>query len=104
MKIIKKGERTECGECHRTISVTNDVYGCDTCEKQIDENALRVFVFSHKGSGASEYRFCSWACVLKKLKTLKSDYFIDLPFLHFDTATKGQHARDFFAAIKAFKG
>lgn len=90
--------------------ISDDVYGCDQCKKEmLDIGKLSIDVFFHdekikkqnKG-GADKYDFCSWKCVIKFLSTIKTDYFISLPFLHYDekNTTKGTSAKDFFDLFK----
>jgi len=88
-----------CGSNRELVS--EEVFGCDQCHKKTSDEVLQVNVF-FKNDVTDNYHFCSWACVLKKLKRLKSDYFIDLPLLHFDGAPKGQRPVDFWKAIKEF--
>jgi len=87
--------------------IQSESYGCDTCKTSIslltknDEHEyLDITVFHRVESGTTHYQCCSWVCVFKKLKTLKTDYFISLPFLKFDTTVKGQTARDFFKCLR----
>jgi hypothetical protein len=73
----------------QTRCVSEAVYGCDECAKVIDDypneiNRLELTVFKHTDSEADHLHFCSWRCVLKHITKLKSDYFVSLPFVHFD--------------------
>jgi len=88
---------TECGK-HKNL-IREEEYGCDYCKKVITGDTLTVDVFN-KDHDTKRYEFCSWLCCLKATKKLKSDYFINLPMLHFDKQPKGQRAKDFWAAIK----
>lgn len=65
--------------------VSPNVYGCDCCEKEIcqDDNKLKLTVFKHNDEG-EDLEFCSWKCVFKYIPTINCDYFVSLPFLHFD--------------------
>jgi hypothetical protein len=92
-----------------TERVSEDVYGCDQCKKEFkdDENRLEITVFfsnaklkkQREGGDTDCYQFCSWNCVGKFLPTIKCDYFISLPFLHFDKQTEGTMAKDFFKLL-----
>lgn len=86
--------------------VSDEVHGCDECRAVIDFNDkdckyLEYLIFNNPLDTRSERRIlCSWKCVIKNLKKAKSNYFISLPFLHFDETRKGFRAKDFFSAIK----
>lgn len=86
-----------------SVRVFDDVYGCDNCRKEIDFNKedpyLDLTVFHHE-EVSEHFVFCSWKCVLEKLPSLKTDYFISLPFLHFDATQKGIRAKDFLQLLK----
>ena len=83
--------------------VSQDVYGCDNCKKVIDFNlkdveSLEATVFKHAGNTESNrLEFCSWKCCIVRLRKVKTDYFISLPFLSFDNKQNGLKAKDFFA-------
>lgn len=104
--IIKKQEFKVCKECGDRKLIRNEEYGCDTCKTNIDylsggedRDYLEVTVF-HSNNESRHFQFCSWACVLDKLKTIKTDYFISLPFLKFDSNVKSLGVEGFWAAIK----
>lgn len=61
---------------------------------------LTMTVFHKDGSAAEHMHFCSWKCCVKALRKVKTDYFISLPFLHYDGSQKGLGAQDFFALLK----
>ena len=90
----------------KTISVlvSQDIYGCDQCKKEIDMNLkdadyLKTTVFSLDGT--SEHRiFCSWKCVIENLKKVKTDYFVSLPFVSYDKKGKGLRAEDLISLFK----
>ena len=92
-----------------TERVSDDVYGCDHCKKEFKkgENNLEITVFftnsklkkQNEGGDTDRYQFCSWDCVCTFLPTIKCDYFISLPFLHFDKQSKGTTAQDFFKLL-----
>ncbi len=79
--------------------VSDEVYGCDQCKKEIGERTLDITIFHHKGE--SEYKnLCSWKCVIKFVPTIKTDYFVSLPYLHYDEKIKGITVADFIKATK----
>jgi len=99
-----------CKACgHREERISEDTYGCDNCRKPISveinnkrhNDYLQATVFSNSASSESEHlEFCSWECALKKLREVKSDYFITLPYLQYEKdCVPGQSAADFFKAI-----
>lgn len=103
--IIQKAKWTQCKECGRDKElIQQELHGCDCCKKTMGnakegmEDYLEITVFHHNGK-TQRLEFCSWKCVFKKLKTIKTDYFISLPYLHFDVRTKGQTHKDFWKAI-----
>lgn len=104
--IVKKAKYRKV---RRTVreQVSPEVYGCDYCKKAINMGLsgkhrahLALTVFFNGGKEAEHMHFCSWRCVLKHLPTIKTDYFISLPYLTFDgPEEKGLRAQDFFAAL-----
>jgi hypothetical protein len=95
-----------------TERVSDDVYGCDECKKEIKEgqDKLDMTVFYHDeklknqkygSDNTDSYEFCSWDCVCKFLPKVKTDYFIDLPTLHYDNSrkSKGIMANDFLKLL-----
>lgn len=73
----------------RNVLKSEVVYGCDECENKIHPNeeqgVLRLSIF-YKGMEETDHKeFCCWGCVLKYIPKIESDYFVDLPFLHFDS-------------------
>lgn len=102
--IIRQQEWKKCGECGRGELVKDRAYGCDNCQKEVDfqknQSYLSATVFYHD-SEAEHLHLCSWSCALEKLRTVKTDYFIDLPMLMFDDdKADGCTAADFWKAIK----
>lgn len=68
--------------------VKDEVHGCDYCGTRINEwpnepTRLDMTVFYQTGE-TKHLHYCSWACVLKHLPSIKTDYFINLPNLIFD--------------------
>lgn len=106
---IKETTYSACGECGTRKRLTDDAYGCDVCKKPISyeitgkhHQHLRATVFN-EGKESRDLEFCSWACCLRGLKKVKSDYFVSLPYLLYDEKQKGIRAKDFFDAVRAFK-
>ena len=71
--------------------VSDTVYGCDECKTEIGDypnevSRLEVKVFHHEKE-TEHLHFCSWACVISHLPKIKTDYFVDLPFLYYDSDT-----------------
>jgi len=108
---IKEAVIKRCEHCNSyTKEISPDIYGCDTCKKEIayphnNRNTkyseyLKVDVFYNNKEGSKQYQFCSWKCLFKKLKDIKTDYFISLPYLSFDKMPKGATVKDFFDCIK----
>ena len=101
----------KCKSCGANKSIQQEEsYGCDYCKKSIDElfqsegkrhaDVLELTVFFTEGD-TKHLQFCSWKCVLKKLKTLKTGYFVTLPYLHYEKdVLKGQGVKDFLALLK----
>lgn len=88
MKIEEATYTTEMVE--RRKQLTPDVYGCDECGSVMDElpnepNRLEMRVFHHTQEDTDSLHFCSWRCVLKHIPKIQSDYFVDMPFLYFDS-------------------
>ncbi len=103
--IIKERVYEKCPKCGSSKFVSDEEYGCDSCKKKIDlskpdSEYLRATVFYDPGGKTQDFQFCSWKCVLKKLRRVKSNYFINLPHLHFDHKKPGLRACDFFKLLK----
>jgi hypothetical protein len=101
---------TNCECCgKRKDRISDEIYGCDSCGKVIDMNKkgieyLSSTVFTNSSEmKTKEYVFCSWKCCLEKMSKVKTDYFINLPYLTFDNRSKGVMAKDFWNAVKNFK-
>ena len=104
--LIKDRKYRVCRSCKARHQISNEVYGCDSCRKILDMNQpevdyLRANVHRHNQTGSSEEIItCSWACMAKVLNKVKCDYFVSLPFLHFEDVPKGVRAKDFFALMR----
>lgn len=107
---IQEAKYEMCSKCGtRKNLISDEVYGCDQCRKPISielngkrhHDYLQLTVF-RTGDESESHQFCSWACVLKFLPTIRTDYFINLPYLQYEAdALPGQRASDFFATISA---
>lgn len=104
--IIKEREYKVCKECGHREMISDEEYGCDNCGKPMafdnEEEAdyLRTQVFHIKKDHADQLHFCSWSCVFQKLKTIKTDDFISLPYLSFEIKNKKINAEGFWEAVK----
>ena len=79
--------------------ISQEVYGCDNCKVVIDMNLKnRTYLeltVHHHNSEYESHQLCSWKCVLEFLPTVKTDYFVSLPFLSYDEEQVGLRAKDF---------
>lgn len=91
--LIQEAKYSTCGECGRHKStVQEEIYGCDNCRKEIQRNLkankrqhLQLTVFHDPANSSSQHlEFCSWKCVIAYLPKIKSNYFVSLPYMHFD--------------------
>src|SRR5580693_3804769 len=88
---IKNAVTENCTKCSRYLrEITPEVFGCDNCRKEIQRNLavgkrqhLQLTIFQN-GGDTTHIELCSWKCVLAYLPKIKSDYFVSLPYLHFD--------------------
>lgn len=102
--IIRKAKYHKCKSCGSTRSISPEAYGCDYCGTEInlanpDTDYLRLVVF-YDGDTDKGFQFCSWVCVLNKLKTIHTYNFISLPYLHSDTNNEKLTGTGFWNAIK----
>lgn len=101
--IIKERKFKECITCGHKEMIGDEEYGCDNCKRKIDLSENRSYlsasVFHHSGETSDNLHFCSWDCVLKKLKTIQTDYFISLPYLLFDETNPRINGMGFWDAI-----
>lgn len=101
--IIKKAKyKTVTVKQKRMVS--DEVYGCDECKKEIKEfpnedPRLNITVFYHAEPGTDNYHFCSWECVLKFIPKINTDYFINLPHVCYDSNNKHKNAQGLIDAI-----
>ena len=91
--------------CGQRIRTRKRILVCDCCEKVMDESLadyLEVTAHNEDDDGwAKEYHYCSWACFVKDIANVKSDYFIHLPNIVMENTTAGCRHQDFLAAIGA---
>jgi hypothetical protein len=102
MGIIKEAEFATCGECGSRRRVADEVRGCDVCKKVFadEEPYLSADIFRKDTNGAERLDCCSWICAFNGLRSIETDYFVSLPYLHYDEDTPvGQRAIDFFEAL-----
>ena len=108
---LKEAVYETCKGCGtRKKCISEEVYGCDTCKKPIDlysggtkrHDYLEVKIF-REGQQTEDRQFCSWRCVFVGLKSIKSDYFATLPYIHFDNPVSGQGYADLMKCIKTTK-
>lgn len=101
--LLKDRKYRECKSCKARHLVRSEVYGCDGCGKVLDMNKpeadyLRATI--HRKNQAvgdsTDVTCCSWRCMVKSLRKVKTDYFVSLPFLHYDEGAKGTRAAAFF--------
>lgn len=102
--IITAAVYDNCSECGtRKREITPERFGCDGCNKELHYDSHKNTYLSirvmFKAKESTQLDFCSWRCALRKLKTLKTDYFISLPYLHFDEKESGIRAKDFLPLI-----
>lgn len=110
--IVKKAKYKNVKQSVRK-QVSPDIFGCDECTKELGEedDKLEITVFYNDrklaknkiGDDTDKYQFCCWECMGKFLPKIKCDYFISLPFLHYDTKTKGTTAKDFIKLVNRKK-
>ena len=89
--LLKDESWKNCKSCkRRTTIIRQSIFGCDACKKVIDMNQknrsyLEFTVFNHSDTNV-HHHLCSWRCAFKWLPTVKTDYFISLPYLTFDNS------------------
>ena len=105
--IIKEKKYKACKECGHREFVSDEEYGCDNCKKPIDldkqnqeREYLGITVFYGNAEHVDNLHLCSWHCVFQKLKTIKTNDFISLPYLSFDMANPKMGPKGFWEAIK----
>lgn len=101
--IIKERKYSTCSKCKARKFLSDEMYGCDICKKQIDLNNhtsyLSVDAFQNDGN-TQHHHLCSWECVLNLISEVKSDYFVTLPYIYCDGTRPNR--LDFFKAMRKF--
>jgi hypothetical protein len=103
MGIVKEAEFETCDHCGSRKRLSDEVRGCDECGRVFPEDgaALNFTVFRNGEQRADQVDCCSWKCVFAALQKVRSDYFVSLPYFHYDAETpEGARAEDFFAFIR----
>ena len=105
LKVVKEREICEC--CGNTKNYEVEEYFCDFCNELIavkdksKYNMLDITIFCNDHNiEPYDLVFCSWKCLMKKLKTIKNDGFISLPNLIYVKHEDGITAKDFFKLLK----
>ena len=107
--LIKKAKYKKCKCCKKDLErISQEVYGCDICGKEIDMNRPErdylQFVLHHHEKEADWIHACSWKCAIHKVRKIikekSSDYFISLPILSLESADPGCTAADFIKELK----
>ena len=110
--LLRKHIPKKCRLCQSTIgTIQEESYGCDGCGKSIDDLLASPNTQRHEYLGLTihfqskkpaEYlQFCSWRCVIKRIRTIQTDYFVTLPFLHFERdVMTGQGVKDFLKCVR----
>ena len=104
--LLKEAQYKETKQMVRT-RISEEIYGCDVCKLEIDMDCegsdyldLRIH-FNDRDS--KHMQLCSWECVLEILPKIKTDYFVSLPLLMYDTKKKGMRAKDLISLLKKVK-
>jgi hypothetical protein len=102
--IIKKAVYEDVPTTMRR-EVCPEQHGCDQCKKPIvpygNDERLDIKVFHHDDdTGVKDFFFCSWHCVFKFCRKIKTDYFFTLPYVCFDNKLPGRRAKDFLAVAR----
>ena len=106
--IIKEAEYKEV-QTTRREKVSEAIYGCDECKTEMkddpnEHSRLELKVFHEGNKGVDYLHLCSWDCVLKHLPKIKTDYFVDLPFLYYDEPAKSKRSvKHLISIIKKLK-
>lgn len=111
--ILQTEKYEDCGECGRhKRTIQDQTYGCDNCRKEIQHELeagkrqhLQMTVFREPMDSSSQHlEFCSWRCVLKYLPKIKCNYFVNLPYLHFDGGyPKEMAGQEFIRLLKKLR-
>lgn len=91
----------KCNSCGSRGKLTEDsIWTCDGCGECIGDDYLTTNTFRQHTGVVTHFDFCSWRCALEKLRNSDSNYFVDLPKLHYDVPEDSPvHARRFFELL-----
>lgn len=108
MKMLIKPAKYKNKKVIQKVCISYEVHGCDECRTEIKEypnepTRLEINVFHHDNSEINHYHFCSWKCALTFIPKIKTDYFIDLPFVHFDSGVKERSAAELIRILSSIK-
>jgi len=101
--IIKKAKyKTVTVKQKRMVS--DEVYGCDECKKEIKEfpnedPRLNITVFYQIKPSIDNYHFCSWECIINFIPKIETDYFFNLPPVCCDSKNKNKNRQGLIDAI-----
>lgn len=101
--IIKKAKYKNVTVKQRRM-VSEEVYGCDECEKEIKEfpnedPRLNITVFYQIKPSIDNYHFCSWECIINFIPKIETDYFFNLPPVFCDSKNKNKNRQGLIDAI-----
>jgi len=101
--IIKKAKYKNVTVKQRRM-VSEEVYGCDECEKEIKEfpnedPRLNITVFYQIKPSIDNYHFCSWECIINFIPKIETDYFFNLPPVCCDSKNKNKNRQGLIDAI-----
>ena len=97
--IIRNIEFEACEHCGTRKFTRGPIYGCDCCGAKLYDSDLTVYLNTLKENEV-EMHFCSWLCMLRRLKNIEWDGFIDFPPLYQTGKRPGAHIYDFWSAIR----
>ena len=102
--ILKEAVHQNCSKCGRLEKEINpEQLGCDFCTTPIvpygNDERLDVTVFHEEGKEPQYFYFCSWHCVFRFTKTIKTTYFFTLPYVSMGNKIVGRRGKDYFKEI-----
>lgn len=86
--LLKPSMAEHCDKCNRIIACSEEVYGCDYCQKEFGDYGIRDLTLFPTGEESQQCDFCSWHClflyfhqtVMPQMK--QKDMFVTLPFIN----------------------